>query len=134
MPGSHRQLQHTSPPTLEFDVDASWMNIAVPVALIGAFLLFKRLGHMKPEDARRLVKDGAKLVDVRSAGEVNSGHLPGALNIPLGDLGANAKKLGAKDKPVVLYCASATRSSMARSVLKGQGFTQVFNLGAMSRW
>jgi rhodanese-related sulfurtransferase len=43
-------------------------------------------------------------------------------------------KLGAKDKPVVLYCASGTRSSMARSVLKGQGFTQVFNLGAMSRW
>jgi argininosuccinate lyase len=33
----------------------------------------------------------AKLVDVRSAGEFNSGHLPGALNIPLGDLGANAK-------------------------------------------
>ena len=46
-------------------------------------------------------------------------------------------KLGvlvSKDKPIVLYCASGARSSAARSMLKGQGFTQVFNLGAMSRW
>ena len=115
-------------------MDTSWLNVAVPVAVIGAFLLFKRLGQMQPEDARRLVTEGAKLVDVRSVGEFGSGHLPGAVNIPLQELGTKASKLGAKDKPVVLYCASGTRSAMARSVLKGQGFTQVFNLGAMSRW
>ena len=115
-------------------MDASWLNYAVPVALIGAFLLFKRLGQVKPEDARRMVKEGAKLVDVRSVAEFDSGHIPGAVNIPLSELGAKAGMLGAKDKPVVLYCASGTRSSMARSVLKARGFTQVFNLGSMSRW
>lgn len=115
-------------------MDTSWLNIAVPVAVVVAYLVFKRLGQVKPEDAHRLVKEGAKLVDVRSPGEFSSGHLPGALNIPLHELSAGAGKLGAKDKPVVLYCASGTRSSMARSVLKGQGFTQVFNLGSMSRW
>ena len=115
-------------------MDTSWMNIAVPVALVAAFLLYKRLTQLNPEEARRLVKEGAKLVDVRSAAEFSTGHIPGALNIPLQELGAKTKKLGPKDKPVVLYCASGTRSSMARSVLKGLGFTQVFNLGAMSRW
>jgi rhodanese-related sulfurtransferase len=81
-----------------------------------------------------MVKDGAKLVDVRSAMEFSSGHIPGAINVPLQELGAQVKKLGEKDKPVVLYCASGTRSAMARSTLKGLGFTQVHNLGAMSRW
>ncbi|MBM4781845.1 MAG: rhodanese-like domain-containing protein [Archangiaceae bacterium] len=81
-----------------------------------------------------MVKEGAKLVDVRSPGEFSSGHLPGAINVPLQELGAQVKKLGEKDKPVVLYCASGTRSAMACSTLKGLGFTQVFNLGSMGRW
>ena len=71
---------------------------------------------------------------MRSPGEFSSGHLPGAINVPLQDLGAQVKKLGEKDKPVVLYCASGTRSAMARATLKGMGFTQVFNLGSMRRW
>ena len=115
-------------------MDTAWLTYAVPVALVVAFLLFKRLGQMKPEDAHRLVKEGAKLIDVRSPGEFSSGHLPGAVNIPLHEVGAKASKLGAKDKPVVLYCASGARSAVARSVLKGRGHTQVHNLGPMSRW
>jgi phage shock protein E len=115
-------------------LDTSWLTYAVPVALVGAFLLFKRLGQLNPAEARKLVQEGAKLIDVRSPAEFGGGHLPGALNIPLPELGARANKLGPKDKPLVLYCASGTRSSMARSVLKGLGFTQVFNLGSMSRW
>lgn len=115
-------------------MDTSWLNYAVPVAIIGGFLLFKRLGQVKPEAAHSMVKSGAKLVDVRSPGEFSSGHLPGAVNVPLPELEGQLAKLGPKDKPVVLYCASGTRSAMARSKLKGLGFTQVFNLGAMSRW
>lgn len=102
--------------------------------LFAALMIFKRLGQISSAKARALVKEGAKLVDVRSAAEFASGHLPGALNVPVGELGAQLKKLGAKDKPVIVYCASGTRSAMARSVLKGQGFAQVFNLGSMSRW
>lgn len=107
---------------------------AVPVGLVVAFLVFKRLGQIGRDDAHRLVKDGAKLIDVRSVAEFSSGHLPGAVNVPLGELGSQVKKLGPKDKPLVLYCASGTRSAMARSQLKSLGFTQVFNLGSMGRW
>ena len=110
----------------------------VPYFVVGgvfiAFMLFKRLGQISSARARELVQAGAKLVDVRSAAEFASGHIPGAVNVPVGELGSKLKSLGEKDKPVIVYCASGTRSAMARSVLKGQGFAQVFNLGSMSRW
>ena len=115
-------------------MNTDWLQWAVPLALVVAFLVFKRLGQISRDDAHRLVKDGAKLVDVRSVAEFSSGHLPGALNVPLGELAGHVAKLSAKDKPVVLYCASGTRSALARSQLKSLGFTQVFNLGSMGRW
>jgi rhodanese-related sulfurtransferase len=115
-------------------MDTSMLQWALPVGVIVAFLVVKQLGQVKPAAAHRLVKEGAKLIDVRSPGEFSSGHLPGAINVPLQDLGAQVKKLGEKDQPVVLYCASGTRSAMARATLKGMGFTQVFNLGSMRRW
>lgn len=110
----------------------------VPWLVIGsafaALMVFKRLGQISSAKARELVAAGAKLVDVRSPAEFASGHIPGAVNVPVGELGAKLKSLGAKDQPLIVYCASGTRSAMARSVLKGQGFAQVFNLGSMSRW
>ncbi len=102
--------------------------------VFAAVMLLKRLGQVSSADAKKMVQDGAKLVDVRSAGEFGSGHIPGALNVPVGEIGAKLKLLGAKDQPVIVYCASGTRSAMARSVLKAQGFQKVFNLGSMSRW
>jgi rhodanese-related sulfurtransferase len=110
------------------------LQYAVPVLLIVGFLVFKRMGQVSSAQARELVKQGAALVDVRSPGEFSTGHLPGAQNIPVQELGAKLSSLGPKDQPIVLYCASGTRSAMARGVLKSQGFTQVYNLGAMGRW
>jgi rhodanese-related sulfurtransferase len=102
--------------------------------VVAAMLIFKRLGQISSAEARKLVADGAKLVDVRSPGEFGSGHIPGAINVPVGEIGGKLKLLGEKDKPVIVYCASGTRSAMARSVLKAQGFGKVFNLGSMGRW
>jgi rhodanese-related sulfurtransferase len=110
------------------------LQYGLPVALVVGFLVFKRLGQISSEKARALVKEGALLLDVRSPGEFATGHVDGAKNIPVNELGAKAKALGPKDKPIILYCASGTRSAMARGMLKAQGFTQVFNLGAMGRW
>jgi phage shock protein E len=106
----------------------------IPLALIAAWVFFKRLSQVSPAEAKRLVGEGAKLIDVRSPAEYATGHLPGSINIPVNELGARAAELGPKDAPKVIYCASGTRSAIARSMLKGQGFKQVFNLGAMSRW
>lgn len=115
-------------------MDSTWITLGAFVAVVIAFQLLRRMGQISSQQAKQLVQAGAKLVDVRTPGEFASGHLPGAVNVPLQELGARLKSLGAKEKPVVLYCASGSRSAMARSVLKNAGFQQVFNLGGMGRW
>lgn len=99
--------------------------------VIAAFLLFKRLGQVSGAKARELVQQGALLLDVRTAAEFSSGHLPGAVNVPVSELPMKAANL--KLGRVVVYCASGTRSAVARSILKARGF-EAFNLGGMHRW
>lgn len=84
----------------------------------------RRVMAMLPE----LRKNGALLVDVRSAAEFAGGNAPGSINIPLQELGSRLKEVPAS-APVVLCCASGTRSGMARLMLKRKGYKQVFNIG-----
>lgn len=92
------------------------------------------LGKVAPAKARELVERGALLLDVRTPGEFAGGHIAGARNVPLQELGARVGELGDRDRPVVLYCASGMRSASAASALKRAGFKHVFDLGAMGRW
>ena len=107
----------------------------VLAALFVAWTLFKRRGDISSAEARKLVAEGgARLLDVRTPGEFAAGHLDGALNVPVQELDASLKKVGPKEKPVVVYCASGARSAMAARLLKANGWKTVRNLGAMSRW
>ena len=91
-------------------------------------------GRVSGDEARRLVAQGARLVDVRTVGEYRGGHIEGAVNIPVQELTARVAELEPKDKPVIVYCASGNRSARARGVLKGAGFTAVSDLGAIDNW
>ncbi len=106
------------------------------VLLVLAAILFWRssAGKTDPATARELVASGAALIDVRSPGEYSSGHIDGARNIPVGEVGARLDEIGPKDAPLVVYCRSGARSASAKSTLEGAGFTNVHDLGAMSRW
>ncbi|QJY47823.1 rhodanese-like domain-containing protein [Pseudonocardia broussonetiae] len=53
---------------------------------------------------RRLLDDGAQLVEVLPAGEYTEMHLPGAVNIPLKALDAAATTALDRDRPVIVYC------------------------------
>lgn len=75
---------------------------------------------------------GAVLVDVRSAQEFAAGQAPGTINIPLPELGSRLNELS-KDSPVVLCCASGTRSGMAGMLLRKNGFRDVHNVGAWTK-
>ncbi|MBI2912112.1 MAG: rhodanese-like domain-containing protein, partial [Chloroflexi bacterium] len=75
-----------------------------------------------------------QLVDVREPGDWASGHVPGAINLPLRDL---QRSLGALDRarPVAFVCNSGFTSGIAASLAKGLGFVQVFNVsGGTSAW
>jgi rhodanese-related sulfurtransferase len=74
-----------------------------------------------------LKERGATLVDVRSAGEFARGSAPETLNIPLHELNSRMGEIP-KDAPVVVGCASGTRSGMAKRALKRQGY-EVYNVG-----
>lgn len=115
-------------------MSTEWWTLLTPLVLVVGFLLFKRLGQVSPAEARRIVKEGGRLIDVRSPDEFAGGHLPGAVNVPVNVLSTRLERLGPKDQAKVVYCASGTRSALARSLLKRHGFIRVFDLGAMRRW
>ena len=108
-----------------------WIGLALALVLVTWYL---KRPDITPELARQLLAEGALLVDVRSPSEFSSGHLDGAKNIPVNVLGQRSGELGAKDRPVILYCASGTRSAMAKRTLRAAGFARVHNLGSMGNW
>lgn len=68
------------------------------------------------------------MLDVRGTSEYAAGHVPGALHVPLGELGARAGELP-RDKPIALYCGGGTRSRIGVSVLRKAGFDQLLDQG-----
>ena len=76
-----------------------------------------------------LLKDGAQVVDVRSLAEFASGHAAASVNIPLPEIVARSRELD-RNLPVIVCCASGTRSAIAAHRLRGQGFRQVLNAGS----
>ena len=111
-------------------------SLVIVVVAAGAFagLWWLKRPDINAARARQLVAGGARLVDVRSASEFAAGHLEGARNIPVGEIGRRAREVGDKSKPVIVYCASGTRSAMAKRTLKSAGFIEVYNLGTMANW
>ena len=79
-----------------------------------------------------LLKNGAVIIDVRSKGEFDSGHIDGAINIPVDQLSNNLNKLKDKNKTIITCCASGMRSAAAKSMLKANGYTNVYNGGGWS--
>ena len=109
----------------------TWIILGVAIA---AFLIFKQLGLMRPDQARDWLSKGAKVLDVRSEGEFKERHLPDAVNIPLDRLRGEINRLAPyKEQPLLLHCLSGTRSGMGKAVLKKMGYRNVFNLGAYGR-
>jgi rhodanese-related sulfurtransferase len=71
------------------------------------------------------------ILDVRSKGEFQGGHIKGSINISVDSLNSNLNKLK-KDKPIITCCASGMRSANAKSILKSNGFKEVYNGGGWS--
>ena len=91
---------------------------------------------ISPADYKARFVDGKEkhtLVDVRTADEYKSGYIPGAINISVQELSGKLNKIP-KDKPVVVYCRSGSRSSQAARTLLGAGYTDVYDLGGLSGW
>ncbi len=94
-----------------------------------------------PEDATRLIADGATVIDVREAAELAQGKVKGALNVPRGLLEFQADPESPVHEPaldpartVLVYCAAGGRAALAGKALQDLGYTDVRNLGGFDDW
>ncbi len=101
----------------------------LPLALF-AFLWWRGRGASTAQ-LQALAGRNAQRVDVRTPAEFAGAHAPGSVNIPLDQLARRAQELD-KARPVLLCCASGSRSALATSLLKAQGFEAV-NAGPWGR-
>ena len=75
------------------------------------------------------------ILDVRTAEEYRSGHIPGAINIPNETIGsASIPNLPNKDQLIFVYCRSGNRSKQAAGKLAKLGYTNVFEIGGINAW
>jgi phage shock protein E len=80
-------------------------------------------------DIKEVLKEGAVIVDVRSAKEFKEGHINGSKNIPLDIITQRIKEIKDFKKPIVTVCRSGARSGMAKTILQNNGI-QVYNGGS----
>lgn len=96
--------------------------------------IFSKLFGCGPKvDLKELVEQGATIVDVRTAQEYGTGKVRGAVNIPLNQLQSRIGQIR-RDRPVIVYCASGGRSSIAKSILRNNGFEAVYNAGGIAKF
>ncbi len=110
------------------------IGVVIAYAIIKLIGFLSRLG-IKQITAKELdLKKGIVMLDVRTNREFGQGHIPGAIHVPLTEIGTRVKKLK-KDKEVVVYCQSGSRSIWAIKRLIGMGYKKLYNLkGGYHAW
>ena len=108
------------------------------IVVIGSLLLagWWFLGQQRSQqnndlNIRSFLNKNPKIVDVRTAQEFATGHVAGAVNIPVSEIGHRLTEFGNKSQPIGVYCRSGQRSERARIELAKAGFTEVMNLGGL---
>ena len=76
------------------------------------------------DEARKLIDEGAQLIDVRADHEWEAGRIGGATHVPLPDLPQRLGEID-KERPVLVYCRGGNRSSMATDALTEAGYDAV---------
>ena len=112
----------------------NWSIAIIAGIVFVAFFVWKRLSFVSAEVARKQLAEGAVVIDVRSPEEFRSGHVPNAVNIPLGELRESLpRRVKDKSQVLLLHCLSGGRSGIAKQQIKGMGYQNVFNLGSYGR-
>lgn len=121
------------------------MNKIISIITLALSFAFSSCTNSQPSETNLSATDFSKkieelqnetIIDVRTPGEYNEGHIENALNINWNDpsFSQETSKLD-KTKPVMVYCLSGGRSSSAANKLRNDGFTNVYELnGGMMQW
>jgi len=113
---------------------SSWAGFLVVLVLALVYMYIKRSGQISSKEATEYLRDGAMLIDVRSASEFESGHILQAYNMPLDRIEVVIPGVVKdKNKVLFLHCSTGVRSGIAKKKLEGMGYKNVFNLGSFQR-
>ena len=87
------------------------------------------------DDVKKMIDEDKDvfILDVRTEDEYNENHLPGAINIPVNELGERTDEIPS-EKPVIVYCLSGGRSRNASEMLIEKGFNDISDMGGISEW
>lgn len=78
---------------------------------------------------------GYLLLDVRSPGEFASGHIKGAVNVPVGTVSRKIGRVASgKGQVIYVYCLSGSRSATAAQELVDAGYRRVYDCGGLNDW
>ncbi|HCV43490.1 MAG TPA: rhodanese-like domain-containing protein [Bacteroidetes bacterium] len=101
----------------------------------------REFSDIAPGDAEEMIRQNIGnsdfvLLDVRTDGEFQSGHLDGAVNLDIQLAGfTDAIEKLPKDKTYLVYCRSGGRSGRAMKMMKEKGFVSIYNLqGGITKW
>ena len=120
--------------------------LAILLSVMSATALFSGCGaaptapsykQISPEEAKQIMetKKDYCLLDVRTAEEFASGHIPGAILIPDYEIAQKAEDtLTDKNQLILVYCRSGRRSKLAAETLANLGYTNVFEFGGIIDW
>jgi phage shock protein E len=112
----------------------NWTTILIAFALLVLLFLIKRTGQISVKDAQTHLKNGAMVIDVRTPAEFSSGHLPGAINLPLDEIETSLpRRVQDRNQVLLLHCQSGMRSGVAKKRLAALGYANAFNLGSYGR-
>lgn len=75
-----------------------------------------------------------RIIDVREPDEFAHGHIPGAVNVPLGSLESIASVAPDKAETLYVHCLGGVRSSRACKQLKSMGYTKAVNIGGIKSY
>ena len=113
--------------------------------LLALFLLTGCGGTAAGDAYQQITQEGAKemmgtqeviILDGREQGEYDSGHIPGAVLLPVGSIDETtaAEVIPEKDSMVLVYCRSGNRSKTASSTLAELGYTNIYEFGGINTW
>jgi phage shock protein E len=99
---------------------------------LGLFSACSKISDEELAEARDAVKNGALIVDVRTPEEFIAKHIDGAINLPIDAIMKGNIKLP-KDKEIVVYCRTGSRSRVSAKVLREQGWI-VYDVATQGEW